>query len=411
MRVKREGIARWRGHGRVSIALGALLTALLLIAATTTASAAAVKPIKLKPESLKPATATEPYEQALRAIGGTAPYTFTIESGILPEGISLSPSGELTGTPTTAGTSTFTVLATDSSTPARTASRTYTLTVQLDVGPKSLHRYKAFGFVHVPLTAAGGSGSYEYAIVAGEPPEGVYLYSEGGFNELSGTPYHAGTYTFTVEAKDKSTGATGTRTYKMKVALTMSPEKGSLPEGSVGKSYFATANVVGGSGNYTYAVTEGALPEGLVLGQEQTSATFSGVPGKAESVKFTLTGTDTETGATISAKYKLTIRAVAFPTGAVELEEADKEGGFRGRDLVFFAITKEAKGLVHGNMQDGDGSTGKWTYDTATNSIHFDWPEISGSEGFPYNGTCSQSSEECFGTQPFGTFVLRVLKF
>jgi hypothetical protein len=392
----------------MSIALGALLMALLPIAVTATASAAGVKPIKLKPESLKAATATEPYEQRLSASGGTAPYTFTIESGILPEGISLSPSGELTGTPTTAGTSTFTVLATDSSTPARTASRTYTLTVQLDVGPKSLHRYKAFGFVHVPLTAAGGSGSYEYAIVAGEPPEGVYLYSEGGFNELSGTPYSAGTYTFTVQAKDKSTGATGTRTYKMKVALTMSPENGSLPEGSVGKSYFATANVVGGSGNYSYAVTEGALPEGLVLGQEQTSATFSGTPQKAESVKFTLTGTDVETGAQVSAKYRLKVSAIAFPKGLVELEEADKEGNFRGRDFVFFAITREAKGLVHGTMQDGDGSTGKWTYTLATNAIDFDWPEISGSEGFPYHGTCSQASEECTGTQPFGTFVLRV---
>ncbi|HEX3910749.1 MAG TPA: Ig domain-containing protein [Solirubrobacteraceae bacterium] len=399
-----ERAAGTRGSVIASLVIGWLLAASLLAATPVLAA----KTMTIKPATLKTATATEPYEQTLSANGGTAPYTFTLESGSLPEGIALSPGGELTGTANTAGTSTFTMLATDSSSPTRTVSKTFSLTVALDLAPKSLHAYKAGAPVYVPLTASGGSGSYEFTLASGTLPETVSLSSEPGFQALSGEAYPAGTYTFAIQAKDKSTGATGTREYKLKVRLSMSPEKGSLPEASVGQSYFATANLVGGSGNYSYAVTEGALPEGLVLGQEQTSATFSGTPQKAESVKFTLTGTDVETGAQVSAKYRLKVSAIAFPKGLVELEEADKEGSFRGRDFVFFAITKEAKGLVHGTMQDGDGSTGKWTYTLATNAIDFDWPEISGSEGFPYHGTCSQASEECTGTQPFGTFVLRV---
>jgi large repetitive protein len=388
----------------------ALLAGLLLSATAVTASFAAVRPLKIKPETLKLATATVPSSQTLSATGGTAPYTFTVESGSPPEGIALSAAGELTGTPTTAGTSTFTVLATDSSSPARSVTKTYALTVQLDVGPRSLHKVKANGFVNVPLTAAGGSGSYEFTLASGALPEGVQLNSEPGFDVLLGTPFDAGAYTFAIEAKDKSTGLTGTRSYKWKIALTMSAEGGAQPEGAVGKSYFATANVVGGSGNYTYEVTEGALPEGLVLGQEQTSATFSGTPQKAETAKFTLTGTDTETGATVSAKYHLTVRSIAFPRLA-KLEERDGEGAFLGSDVVFFQITHEAKGIVHGTIEDGNGATGTWTYNTATSSIKLDWPKIDGSEGFPYSGTCDQVAEECTGTQPSGTFTLRAFSF
>jgi hypothetical protein len=372
-----------------------------------TALAAPVKPIKIKPEALKLATATEPYAQQLGASGGTAPYTLSLESGSLPEGIELSPGGELAGTPTTAGEYTFAVGATDSSAPAKSASKTYTLTVQLDVGPKSLHKYRAFGNVFVPLGAAGGSGSYEYSLASGELPEGVELFSEPGFEALSGNPFKAGTYTFSIEAKDKSSGATGTRAYKMKVGLSISPGSGTyLVEGSVGKAYYQNISAEGGS-NYSYAVSEGELPEGLSLQPEENSGKIVGTPGKAGLSKFAITATDGNTGESITARYKLKISSIAFPKGSVELEETDKEGNFRGRDDVFFQIKHEAKGLVTGTMEDSDGSTGKWTYVLATNAIRFDWPEVSGSGGFPYEGTCNQSSRECTGTQPFGGFVLR----
>jgi hypothetical protein len=392
--------------GRSTLA-AALTVALLLCAICATASFAAVKPLKIKPETLKTATATEAYSQTLGASGGTAPYTFTIESGSPPEGISLSPSGELAGTAASAGTSTFTVLVTDSTVPARTTAKTYTLPVQLDVLPKSLGKGEAGEPYSRLLSAAGGTGPYEFTLASGELPEYVELYSEPGFDALNGFTEYARTYVFAIQAKDEATGATGTRTYKLKVGLGISPHSGELQVGHVGASYFGTANLVGGSGTYTYAITSGALPDGLVLGQEQTSATFSGTPQKAEKAKFTVTGTDTETGVTRSAKYHLTVRAIRFPGALVELEERDKEGNFRGRDEVGFEITREAKGRVYGTMYDGDGSTGAWTYDLAANSISFKWPEGTGGEVMIYSATCSQAAEECSGTQSTGTFTLR----
>ena len=46
---------------------------------------------------------------------GTAPYTFNVQSGSLPPGLSMSPSGQLSGTPSTLGNYSFSLRALDSS--------------------------------------------------------------------------------------------------------------------------------------------------------------------------------------------------------------------------------------------------------------------------------------------------------
>lgn len=68
-----------------------------------------------------------PYSQAITASGGTAPYTFALTASELPAGLNLSNSGILSGTPTAAGTATFTVEATDSQ--GCSGTRIYLLTI------------------------------------------------------------------------------------------------------------------------------------------------------------------------------------------------------------------------------------------------------------------------------------------
>lgn len=67
-----------------------------------------------------------------KASGGVSPYTFSATG--LPAGLTLAPSGELTGTPTAVGTSTVEVTATDSATPPATATRSFTLKVNPEAG-------------------------------------------------------------------------------------------------------------------------------------------------------------------------------------------------------------------------------------------------------------------------------------
>jgi putative Ig domain-containing protein len=83
--------------------------------------------IALFPASLPDGHTGAAYNQTLTATGGAAPYTYTITGGSLPAGLSLSPAGVISGTPTATGSFSFTVTATD--TALCFGSRSYTLDV------------------------------------------------------------------------------------------------------------------------------------------------------------------------------------------------------------------------------------------------------------------------------------------
>src|SRR5262249_49480430 len=72
-----------------------------------------VAAITLSPTSLPDALAGVAYSQTLSATGGNAPYTFAVTAGALPAGFTLSADGALSGSTTVAGTSSFTITATD----------------------------------------------------------------------------------------------------------------------------------------------------------------------------------------------------------------------------------------------------------------------------------------------------------
>jgi uncharacterized repeat protein (TIGR03803 family) len=81
--------------------------------------------ITLLPQTLPAATVEASYSQTLTATGGTGLYTFAVTAGSLPAGLTLSSAGVLSGTPTAAGSSSFTITATDST--GVTGSQGYTL--------------------------------------------------------------------------------------------------------------------------------------------------------------------------------------------------------------------------------------------------------------------------------------------
>jgi len=70
-----------------------------------------------------------PYSSTLLATGGNVPYTWSISSGALPTGLSLTTAGVITGTPTALGTSAFVVKVTDSSTIQLNATQPLTLVI------------------------------------------------------------------------------------------------------------------------------------------------------------------------------------------------------------------------------------------------------------------------------------------
>jgi hypothetical protein len=83
--------------------------------------------IALTPTTLSNGTLNVAYSQSLTASGGSSPYTYLITSGGLPTGLNLSTTGVLSGSPTVAVTSSFTVTATDVG--SCTGSHGYSLTI------------------------------------------------------------------------------------------------------------------------------------------------------------------------------------------------------------------------------------------------------------------------------------------
>jgi hypothetical protein len=83
----------------------------------------------ISPSTLPGGTVGKAYSQKLTGSGGKAPYTWTRASGSLPPGLSLSSAGVISGTPTSAGTSSFVVDVADASTTALTGTQSYSIAV------------------------------------------------------------------------------------------------------------------------------------------------------------------------------------------------------------------------------------------------------------------------------------------
>ncbi|WP_269790017.1 DUF4347 domain-containing protein [Stenotrophomonas sp. Iso1] len=169
-----------------------------------------------------PATqASTVYTQTLGASGGTGPYGYAVTGGSLPNGLTLSALGELTGTSTQVGTFNVTITATDSSTGDGpfSVSQSYRLVVgaaQVTLDTRVLPPASGDQGYSQTLTASGGSAPYRFAVTGGQLPAGLSLAPTG---ELSGEPEAAGSYTFTVEVTDAN-GFTGTQSLTLKVELT-----------------------------------------------------------------------------------------------------------------------------------------------------------------------------------------------
>jgi large repetitive protein len=160
--------------------------------------------IVVSPASLPTLTAGTPFSQTLTSAGGVAPYTYTLQSGPLPVGLSLSGAGVLSGTPTQRGGYTFTVRSTDNV--ADFVDKGYTGTVQspsLALVPASATAIQGVAFSQA-LSTTGGVAPHSYLLETGTFPAGISISSAG---VVSGTTAAApGNYPVTLRVTDASTG-------------------------------------------------------------------------------------------------------------------------------------------------------------------------------------------------------------
>jgi hypothetical protein len=170
------------------------------------------------------------YSATISASGGTPPYSWAITSGSLPSGLSLSTGGAITGTPSSQGTSGFTVQVTDSSTPtAQTATRGLSISVSTSQTPTLtvVTTTLSGGTVGTPysatLSASGGTPPYTWTTTSGALPSGLSLSSSGA---ITGTPSNTGSSSFTVQVTDSTTPTAQTATRTLSISVVVPPFAG-----------------------------------------------------------------------------------------------------------------------------------------------------------------------------------------
>ncbi len=270
------------------------------------------------PASLSSASVASPYSASLSATDCVGPCTFAITAGALPAGLTLSSAGILSGTPTAGGVFNFTVTVTDAGAGGLTVNRAYSLTVgapTIVVTPTTVPAAtRGFAFSRT-FSATGGVGSYTYAVSAGALPAGTTLTAAG---VLSGTPTVTGAFNFTVRATDQSTGSgpySGTVPVTLVVSgAVISVTPTSLPAVMAGLPYEQVMSATGGSGAYSYTVTAGALPSGIILIQSGSGAgRLVGSSYSPGTFNFTVTATDAFSN-TGSVALSLTIQSRPDPS-------------------------------------------------------------------------------------------------
>ena len=174
--------------------------------------------------SLPNGTTGQNYSAMLGAAGGLSPYSWTVTVGGLPQGLSLNTgTGGVTGSPTTAGTFSFTVQVTDGQVPFDTATRALSITVlpvsypALAITTTSLPNAKRNKNYSRTLAATGGLAPYVWSVVSGALPAGLTLNATTGV--ISGKATTIGTYSFTAQVRD-SQGTPVTDTQALAITVT-----------------------------------------------------------------------------------------------------------------------------------------------------------------------------------------------
>jgi hypothetical protein len=310
---------------------------------------------------------------ALVGSGGTAPYTFSIVAGDLPDGLSLdSSTGQITGTPSTQGISPFSAQIADSA--SNVFTRTFTIKVigqlfRLQVTPTPAVRSVPYRYQILMADAAGSTSGVSYSITNGSLPTGITM-SSGGL--LSGTPTGtAGTYYFEV------TGSLSGSTLEVPMSLilwnALTSLSGSftvpaeLKKMTVGIPVNASVSFNNGGAPlgyapYTWSITSGALPAGLKM---DASGRVTGTP--------TTPTTPTYVQPTFTITDKAGITRNFTPSGSDKLSVSSSVGVGAGPGRVFMTdVNGLPTDIDYLSVFFGDGSDGDVTISSGTTTLDRD---------------------------------------
>jgi len=234
------------------------------------------------------------------AATGTAPITWSLESGNLPNGLTLSTAGLISGTPTVAGTSNFTVKASNS---AGSDTKALSIIISAAIIPPVITTTilpdGLVGSAYNQTLTATGTVPITWSLESGNLPNGLTLSAVG---EISGIPTAAGVSNFTV----KATNSAGSDTKPLSIMVTTSVIAPAitttiLPDGKTGAEYSAQLEATG-TAPITWSLASGNLPTGLTL---YSGGTISGMPTTIGTFNFTVQATNSAGNDTKALSIKI----------------------------------------------------------------------------------------------------------
>ncbi|MBQ7217843.1 MAG: putative Ig domain-containing protein [Synergistaceae bacterium] len=244
--------------------------------------------------SLKNAAVGKSYSVLLKATG-TKTITWSADS--LPDGLSLTTSGKLSGKPTASGTYSITFTAANS---VGSADSTLSLTVA-DVAPRikaSIKGGTLDTYYTLPFSTSAGTGTITWEL-SGSLPEGLSF--DASTAVLGGVPSEVWNDYVTVTASNSAGEAS--KKFKLVIkAVKPAFKTKSLAAGTISSDYAASFDI---TGSKPLTLTLTGLPDGLTF--DSDSAKISGTP--TEYGSFTVKLTAQNAGGKLTRAYKLNIYA------------------------------------------------------------------------------------------------------
>jgi hypothetical protein len=236
------------------------------------------------------------------AIGGA---TFSVFSGTLPTGLTLSAAGVLSGTPTQSGTFPIVVRVTDGNN-CTGNSPTYNLVISCQTitvtNPGVATGTNGTAFSQT-FTQTGAIGGATFSVFSGTLPNGLTLSAAG---VLSGTPSApAGTYPIVVRATDGNGCFGNGATYNLVIGCqTITVTNPAVTTGQTGVPFSQTFTQAGGIGTTNFSLFSGSLPAGLTL---SAAGVLGGTPTATGTFPIVVRATDANGCFGNGATYTLVI--------------------------------------------------------------------------------------------------------
>lgn len=234
----------------------------------------------------------------LTANGGVAPYSWRIEEGALPSGVTID-DDRIAGTPREFGAFAFTLAVDDAeATSATKALELFVVSRAPMVTTSTVPKGRVGEDYEARIQATGGTPPYAFELASGALPMGLGVDIQGG---LTGIPEEPGDFAFSVGIVDADLQRSEVA-LMMRVVAPLEILTVGLPQLVAGRTLDVTFEAAGGEPPYTWAL-EGALPTGVAF---DPSGHLSGTSESSGTYALTARVTDAD-GFTRAALFSLRV--------------------------------------------------------------------------------------------------------